>query len=81
MRTPLLAGVFALLLPACLTGGITGVGDGTGSGSGSGDGSGSDVDNTTPRLDSTLDKTTVTAATRQDRNGDGQPERGRRVRR
>ena len=59
MRTPLLAGIFALLLPACLTGEITGIGDDddTGSGSGSDTGSGSNV---SPRLDATPDKTTVT---------------------
>lgn len=59
MRTPVLAGIFALILPACLTGEITGVGgDDQGSGSGSDDGSGSN--DTTPRLDSTVDKTTMT---------------------
>jgi len=55
MRTPLL---LALFLPACMVTEITGVGDDTGSGSGSDNGSGSDT--TTPRLDASLDKTSMT---------------------
>jgi hypothetical protein len=64
MRTPLLASVLLVLVPACLTNEITGIGGGEGDddmgeGSGSGSGSGSNVD-TTPRVTATLDKTTLT---------------------
>lgn len=69
MRTPLLAGLLAILLPACMAGEISGVGDddqgsgsdmGSGGGGGGGDGSGSDVQDT-PRVDLSVDKTTVTS--------------------
>lgn len=62
MRTPLLAGFLALLVPACLAGEISDVGDddgtGTGSdmGSGSGNGSGTGGE---PRLDISVDKSTI----------------------
>jgi hypothetical protein len=62
MRTPLLASLLLVLVPACLDNGITGIGDeggeelGEGSGSGSGSGSGGD---TTPRMTATLDKSTM----------------------
>lgn len=61
MRTPLLAGLVAVLLPACLANEISGVGDedmmdmGSGSGSGSGSGGGAIA-----RLDASVDRTTVT---------------------
>lgn len=68
MRTPLLAGLLAVLVPACVAGEISGIGDDdvgsntgddTGGGSGS-DGSGSDTGgDTTPRVTSMVDKTTV----------------------
>ncbi len=61
MRTPLLAGFLAILIPACLSGEITGTGDdqgGVGSGSDTGEGSGSDI--VTPRVSGTFDQTTIT---------------------
>ncbi len=62
MRTPLLAGLLALLLPACLMGEISDVGGdpGMGSGSGDGDGDGDGSDNVpTPRVTATIDKSTI----------------------
>lgn len=63
MRTPLLASLLLVLVPACLTNEITGVGgegdDDVGEeGSGSGSGSGSSGD-ATPRVTAALDKTTL----------------------
>lgn len=68
MRIPLAGLLFALVLPGCIVGGeISGVGggdgtgegdgDGTGGGNGTGGGDGSGTE--TPRLDATVDKTTV----------------------
>lgn len=68
MRTPLLAGLVGLLLPACVVGAgeITGIGDGdeigddgerTGTGTGDGD---DDDTNLTPRVVLSVDKATVT---------------------
>jgi hypothetical protein len=68
MRTPLLAGLVAVLLPACIAGEITDVGGEDGTGDGSGDGSGDngggdngggDTNNPTPRVTATVDKTTI----------------------
>lgn len=66
MRTTLVAGLIALVLPGCIVGGeLTGVGgggeeggeEGEGEGSGSGSGSGTTL---TPRVTASLDKTSVT---------------------
>jgi len=60
MRRPLIAGLFALLVPGCLVGEIGGVGDDDqGSGSGSDNGSGSGSNTTTPRLEASIDKASV----------------------
>lgn len=74
MRTSLLAAFIAVTLPACMVGGITGIGGedetvgeggggegggGGGGGGGEGSGSGSGEIQETPRVDATLDKTTV----------------------
>ena len=63
MRTPLLAGLLALLLPACLMGEISDVGGddpGMGSGSGDGDGDGDGSDNVpTPRVTASIDNSAV----------------------
>jgi len=67
MRTSLLAGLIAIMMPACMVGGITGLGGEEetggggegGGGGGSGSGSGSGEITTTPRVDATIDKTTV----------------------
>jgi hypothetical protein len=71
MRTPVIAALFALMTSACV-GGITGIGGedetggeggggggGGGDGMGSGSGSGSGEIQNTPRVDATVDKTTV----------------------
>lgn len=63
MRTPLLVGFLALLIPACIGGEIEGVDDqggGGGSGSGSDMGSGSGSDIVTPRVTGSFDKTMIT---------------------
>jgi hypothetical protein len=68
MRTTLLATLIAMALPACMVGegGITGLGGddeagegGGGGGGGDGSGSGSGEIVNTPRVDATVDKTTV----------------------
>jgi hypothetical protein len=65
MRTPLLAGLLAVLLPACIAGEISDVGgddQGGGSGSGSGSGSGGGGGGgggATPKVVGTIDKTAV----------------------
>jgi hypothetical protein len=67
MRTPFLAALLALSLPACIAGEITDVGDnqgggdqgGGGDGTGGGDGSGSGSQNT-PRVVATVDKDAIT---------------------
>jgi len=73
MRSTLIAGVFALLLPACIVGedGITGAGGGqsgggdmSGGGGGGGDGTGGGTGSgsgtqTTPRVEASVDKATV----------------------
>lgn len=61
MRRPLLAGLFALLVPGCLVGEI-GSGGGVGDddqGSGSDTGSNGSGNTTTPRLDAAIDKSSV----------------------
>lgn len=60
MRTPLLAGFLALLIPACIGGQIEGVDDQGGGGSGSDMGSGSGSDIVTPRVSASFDKTMIT---------------------
>jgi hypothetical protein len=62
MRTPLLAGFLALLIPACIGGEIEGVDDqgGGGEGSGSDMGSGSGSDIVTPRVSGSFDRTMIT---------------------
>ncbi len=68
MRTSVLAGLIAIMMPACMVGGITGIGgeeetggegEGGGGGGGGGSGSGSGDIQNTPRVDATVDKTTV----------------------
>lgn len=66
MRTSLLAGLIALMMPACMVGGITGIGgeeetegEGEVGGGGGGSGSGSGEIQNTPRVDATVDKMVV----------------------
>ncbi len=68
MRTPLLAGLIAVLLPACLDNTIEGIGDtdgsDTGGDTGSGDGSGSGSDNQNqnqPHVSLSVDRSSVTS--------------------